>query len=454
MGAGVSLSLSRDGVHGESICSSFFSLISDPSPREHGFYVGSVPLSKDRVPSANILSPVSSLIFVSFTRGRVSLCERNFFGGINVPDTEIYSKGAALVFVGGGGLFTKESHYHKWVSHSQNGKEIDGGPNPSSVRDAAFTGSDLSKIGHFCTSIKDAVLVEDQDSAVGTVNVDKRGLSADPQGGPSTDPERSVGRIRGDPKKGSSWASIVDVKSDVDDYASKTNLAETADADGVAPIAVDGVNDAGRPKFVSYLAEKAKNVVFAGSRVLKKGSSRGWVTKKPMNSSGCAGKLVTGPESRSLGPIECDSGCRISGTLSTRPDFLSLVPIEGDTGCWITGTLNTGPESRSPVLIYGNNGGRILGCHEVVGDHGRVEASARKKNGIQTTPKYGSSGVYTDCGDDQMFNSASPGEQRLGLNRLVLPGDFLSECFTPSRRRSQSGYDRFQKLFLFIFFFG
>ena len=408
--------------------------------------MGSVPLSRDRVPSTNILYPVSSLIFVSFTRGRVSLCERNFFGGINVPDTEIYSKGATLVFVGGGGLFTRESHYHKWVSHSQNGKEINGGLNPSSVRDAAFTGSDLSKIEHFCASVKDAVIVEDQVSAEGTVNVDKGGLSADPQGGPSTDPVRSVGHIRGDPKKGSSWASIVDVKSDVDDFASKTNLADTADADGVTPVAADGVNDAGRPKFVSYLAEKSRNVVFAGSRVLKKGPSRGWVTKKPMTSSGCAEKLVTGPESRSLGPIECDSGYRIFGTFSTGPEFRSLVPIEGDTGCRITGTLNTEPETRSPVMIDGNNGCRILGCHEVVGDHGRVKASARKKNGVQTTPKYGSSGVYTNCGDDQMFSSASPGEQRLGLNRLVFPGDFLPECFSPIRRRSQSGCDRFQKI--------
>ena len=39
MEAGVSLSLSRDGVHGESICSSFiFSLISDPVPRELGLF--------------------------------------------------------------------------------------------------------------------------------------------------------------------------------------------------------------------------------------------------------------------------------------------------------------------------------------------------------------------------------------------------------------------------------
>ena len=82
MGAGVSLSLSRDGVHGESICSSFFSLISDPFPRELGFYVGSVPFSREHVYygsnllegvslSANLLSPVSALIFVSLTRDHV-----------------------------------------------------------------------------------------------------------------------------------------------------------------------------------------------------------------------------------------------------------------------------------------------------------------------------------------------------------------------------------------------
>ena len=44
-----SLSLSRDGVHGESIISSFFSLISDPFPWDYGFYVVSVPRSREHV---------------------------------------------------------------------------------------------------------------------------------------------------------------------------------------------------------------------------------------------------------------------------------------------------------------------------------------------------------------------------------------------------------------------
>ena len=58
MGAGVSLSLSRDGVRGERIFSSFSSLISDPFPRDHDFYV----------------------VFVSLSRELVSLCERNSSG--------------------------------------------------------------------------------------------------------------------------------------------------------------------------------------------------------------------------------------------------------------------------------------------------------------------------------------------------------------------------------------
>ena len=58
IGAGVSISLSRDGVHGESICSSIFSLISDPFPREHGFYVGSVPFSREQVYYGKCILPV------------------------------------------------------------------------------------------------------------------------------------------------------------------------------------------------------------------------------------------------------------------------------------------------------------------------------------------------------------------------------------------------------------
>ena len=58
MGAGVSLSLSRDGVHGESICSSSFSLISDPFPREHDFYVVSVPFSREQVYYGKCIFPV------------------------------------------------------------------------------------------------------------------------------------------------------------------------------------------------------------------------------------------------------------------------------------------------------------------------------------------------------------------------------------------------------------
>ena len=63
----------------------FFSLISDPFPREHGVYVGSVPFSREQVYyesnllegvslSANLLSPGFALIFVSLTRDYISMC--------------------------------------------------------------------------------------------------------------------------------------------------------------------------------------------------------------------------------------------------------------------------------------------------------------------------------------------------------------------------------------------
>ena len=58
MGAGVSLSLSRDGVHGESICSSYFSLISDLFLREHDFYVVSVPFLREQVYYGKCILPV------------------------------------------------------------------------------------------------------------------------------------------------------------------------------------------------------------------------------------------------------------------------------------------------------------------------------------------------------------------------------------------------------------
>ena len=119
--SGVSLSLSRDGVHGESIRSSFYSLISDPFPREHGFYVGSVPFSREKVYygsnllegvslSANLLSPVFSLIYVSLTRDYISLCvsilpKKGYEYDIN---TGFFDSGA-------GALSTRGCHTQKGV---------------------------------------------------------------------------------------------------------------------------------------------------------------------------------------------------------------------------------------------------------------------------------------------------------------------------------------------------
>ena len=92
---------------------------------------------------------------------------------------------------------------------------------------------------------------------------------------------RSNGHVRGVPNKGPSWTSIVDAKSGDDGFV------VTTAAVGVIPVVVDGVNDAGRPKFISYLAGKYRKADFAGSRVLKKGPSRGWVTKNSSRADSC-----------------------------------------------------------------------------------------------------------------------------------------------------------------------
>ena len=137
MGAGVSLSLSRDGVHGKSF---IFSLISDPVPGEHGYYVGFVPFSRERgyygsnllegvSLRANLLFPVSALIFVSLTRDLFCLCERIFSGsnddfdssrdhtsfyeryssgGFKLPATENTPKDAVMMIHGGG--LTTQGH--------------------------------------------------------------------------------------------------------------------------------------------------------------------------------------------------------------------------------------------------------------------------------------------------------------------------------------------------------
>ena len=138
MGAGVSLFLSWEGVHGECICSSFFSLISDPFPREHGFYVGSVPFSREQVYygsnllegislSANLLSPVSAVIFVSLTRHHVCICERNFSGSNDDFDSFL------------------SSDLLEMLLSPLNRKTDDGCLFPSGFRGLAYANSDLHK---------------------------------------------------------------------------------------------------------------------------------------------------------------------------------------------------------------------------------------------------------------------------------------------------------------------
>ena len=152
-------------------------------------------------------------------------------------------------------LTNRGHHTQKGVSHSQNGKAVDGSHIPSSVRNAVFNGFSIPKKGQFLASVGDAVADDAQVTADGTVNVyngvvdandafiaGSGGLSSDLQGGPSTDPVRSESRVGGAPKKGSSWASFANASSDDDVIAGKKLIAGASGS---------GSNNAGADLLVS-----------------------------------------------------------------------------------------------------------------------------------------------------------------------------------------------------------
>ena len=116
MGAGVSLSLSRDGIHGECICSSSFSLISDPFPRELGFYVVSVPFSWEQVYYGGICSPDIQEVdgdsrsiprYGSLLMVYVPFSREYFSGGNTLPDIR--------AAIGGTGWSTEASRVASWA---------------------------------------------------------------------------------------------------------------------------------------------------------------------------------------------------------------------------------------------------------------------------------------------------------------------------------------------------
>ena len=105
--------------------------------------------------------------------------------------------------------------------------------------------------------VKDVV-----DNGVDTHIAAPGGNCSDRQGEPNADPVRSEGNVREVPKKGPSWASIVDAKPDDEGFSN------IADADGVQPVAVDGDNDAGWPKFAGKVSHvSADGTVIAGDAV-------------------------------------------------------------------------------------------------------------------------------------------------------------------------------------------
>ena len=139
---------------------------------------------------------------------------------------------------GYGELTIQGRSLHEKVTFPQKGKVVDGGSIPSRIREA-IKGTCCPKKGSTRVLIADAGS-DDADVA------GKSGSSfSDLQGEPNADSVRSEGNIQDVPKKGPSWASIVDAKPDDED---STN---TAEADGVQP---DAIEDAGRPKCAGKVA--------------------------------------------------------------------------------------------------------------------------------------------------------------------------------------------------------
>ena len=123
------------------------------------------------------------------------------------------------------------------------------------------------------------------------------------------------------PKKGSSWASIVDASSDDTDVAGRTIIVDAADADAFIPIVtIDNVNAAGRPKMGLFLAEKTRSVdskitaAITGSGIPKKGPFRALVADAEAIEADVTGK------SRSA-----DSGA----TSSDLQDYVPPVSVPG-----------------------------------------------------------------------------------------------------------------------------
>ena len=94
-----------------------------------------------------------------------------------------------------------------------------------------------------------------------------------------------------------------------------------------------------------------------------------------------------------------------------------------------TRLFTSGYASRYPDPFKGVNGGWSLGSH-VKGNASATETARR--DGVQTTPMFGISGMFTDFGYVPLIRSVWPGEQR-----TVLKSDGIG---SPVKRRAQIGF--------------
>ena len=167
---------------------------------------------------------------------------------------------------------------------------------------------------------------------------------------------------RGDPKNGSSWASIVGASSDEDENTGISFRSDTAGADKVFPAGAGATdNNEGQAKFISA-AGKVWSADVARSGVRKKGPVRAWVkclrktspTGPDLSSSIEEPATTVNQTRKSAGGIG-DSIHTTSDQRSSTPQRLDSGPFEGkihpEFSC-----LGLGDEDFPPIRLLSNLG--------------------------------------------------------------------------------------------------
>ena len=410
MGAGVSLSLSRDGVHGESISWGAFV----PFSREYGYLDGCILLV---FRSAN-----GAVFLVPDTREHGSdpsprdhdlFGEINLLGGVSLPRSGV--TGASHWFsvssVLAPALFRNGFPVHS-ISSSYKRKPVFNGGNYMPVLRESF--------GDGTWSHKRAVEADDSSQSVVLLEIELLGLISSRSKLDRSDlvlpllrtdlvitvrpapaspvPDVSCPSVIMIPKfwvevrpkmgqfrSGKAWRAITKSSTvglhrssyplGLAPTSSKRDLVDCGDTPISSPLDLVGENfpplrpdSGGGVSGEETVASRFGIRSVSGPRRSAKATpttNMSSVHTKPTTLYGSVG--ANEPESRALDPFTGDSGSRILGCLE----------VVGDNGGRTFGILNIGPEFGYPNLLKSNTSNRLLGTHA------NVKTSTTKKNGVQ-----------------------------------------------------------------------